>query len=165
MAGGERALLEAWRDRARKSMEAHYAAASWRTWANGGLSAAVVIISTIVGSSLFAHVGQGGDAHWVIGTLSIVAAILVGLQRAMRLTEEAERHRHAGASWDRLFNFVCKELVDPDADLTAVAERARKWMETLVGESPVIPQRSFDKVKLAASYDSARAASSDTQAP
>src|SRR5204862_1912039 len=91
----ERRLLEAWQDRARKSAKAHYEEASLRSRLNVALSLAVVIVSAVVGSSIFAAAGHHGNARWVIGAMSIGAAILVGLQRGTRLTETAEQHRRA----------------------------------------------------------------------
>jgi hypothetical protein len=164
-AASERRLLEAWQDRARKSARAHYEEASIRARLNLVLSLAVVIFSAVVGSSIFAAAGRHGDARYVIGALSIGAGIVVGLQRGTRLTETSEQHRRAGSEWDKLFNYLAEKLADPDAELGTAADRARKWMETLVGESPVIPQRRFKNVGLAASYDAAVAAGSSAVAP
>jgi hypothetical protein len=122
------------------------------------LSLAVVLFSAVVGSSIFAAAGRHGNARWFIGALSIGAAVVVGMQRSVRLTETAEQHRRAGSEWDKLFNFLAEKLADPNAELGTAADRARKWMETLVGESPVIPQRRFRRVGLSASYDAAVAA-------
>ena len=158
-AASERRLLEAWQDRARKSARAHYEEASLRSRLNLVLSLAVVLFSAVVGSSILAAAGRHGNARWVIGALSLGAAVVVGLQRSARLTETSEQHRRAASEWDKLFNFLAEKLADPGADLGAAADRARKWMETLVGESPVIPQRRFRRVKLADSYDAAVAAS------
>lgn len=164
-AASERHLLEAWQDRARKSARAHYEEASLRSRLNLLLSLAVVIVSAVVGSSIFAAAGHHGSARWIIGALSIGAAVLVGVQRSTRLTETSEQHRRAGSEWDKLFNFLAEKLADPADQLGTATDRARKWMETLVGESPVIPQRRFRRVGLAASYDAAVAASTSADDP
>jgi hypothetical protein len=154
----ERQLLEAWQERARKSMRAHYEEASLRANAGTVLAVGVIAVSAVVGSTLLLDAAGNDPWRWIVGVLSILAAGGAGAQRTLRLTETAEQHRRAGSEWDKLFNFL-SEALSQDGDRTVALRRARKWMETLVGESPVIPQRRFKKVELAASYDEALAPS------
>jgi hypothetical protein len=148
----EHALLRAWQERARKSSSCHYQlAVRYARW-NTALTILVITISTVVGSGLFATLPRNGAAHWVLGVLSVFAGVLAAIQRTTRLSELAERHREAGAGWDKLFNEETLARSCPENGTRL--EEFRDDMAALVDKSPHIPQRMFKGAGLTENYES-----------
>jgi hypothetical protein len=93
------ALLQNWRSRVYAAQSAYYLEATrFKRW-HYMLGIAVVVLSTIVGSSAFADkpAGQGIPAV-MIGLMGSLAAILAGLQTFLKLAESAALHGVA-ADW------------------------------------------------------------------
>lgn len=148
----ERTLLRTWQARARRSSSAHYQLAALYGWINTVLTIVVIVLTTFVGSSVFATRQDHGAWQWVLGGMSVLAAIVAGVQRAMHLSELAERHREAGAGWDKLFNEITLARAE-HAPPERVLERVTREMAALVDKSPYIPQHRFEKAQLAETYD------------
>jgi len=93
-------LLSDWRKRVYASQSAYYMEAERLRRGHYLLGIPVVIVSTAVGSALFASTGSGGPAvpNWTTGILSALAAVLASLQTFLRLGENAARHG-AAADW------------------------------------------------------------------
>jgi hypothetical protein len=160
----EQRLLHAWQKRARKSAACHYRLAVRYSDRNTALTILVITISTAVGSGLFATFPKDGDARWVLGSLSILAGVLAAVQRTTRLSELAERHREAGAGWDKLFNEETLLRYCPQGDTCAQLERYRDDMAALVDKSPHIPQTLFDEHHLTEIYEEVMKPSFDLEA-
>ena len=92
-------LLQHWRNRVYAAQSAYYFEAErLRRW-HYLLGIAVVVLSTIVGSTMFADRRAGPDIpNVVVGALGSLAAILAGLQTFLKLAEAATRHGGA-ADW------------------------------------------------------------------
>jgi hypothetical protein len=61
----------------------------------------VVILTSLVGTSVFASIGRTVDL-WLkigIGMISVLAAVLASLQTFLRFGERAEKHRSAAELW------------------------------------------------------------------
>jgi hypothetical protein len=93
------ALLQDWRSRVYAAQAAYYLEATrFKRW-HYVLGIAVVILSTIVGSSAFADKPAGeGIPAVMIGLMGSLAAILAGLQTFLKLSESAALHGVA-ADW------------------------------------------------------------------
>ncbi|WP_264293999.1 SLATT domain-containing protein [Diaphorobacter aerolatus] len=63
-----------------------------------------IALGTIVGTAVFASLEKSADVRLQIGVglLSVVAAVLTGLQTFLRYAELAEKHRLAGARFANL---------------------------------------------------------------
>ena len=62
----------------------------------GGLAS---ILSAVVGTSIFATLGNKPPNSWIailVGTVGILTAILTSLSTFLNLSEQAEKHRSAG---------------------------------------------------------------------
>jgi hypothetical protein len=98
-------LLNTWRKRARVAQIGHYRSAvrlenHHRRW---GIAA--VGLNAAVGTAVFASLSETIDVTWVkilIGIVSIVAAILGGIQTFERAGERAEVHRQAATQFSAL---------------------------------------------------------------
>jgi hypothetical protein len=94
-------LLADWGERATRSSEAHYDLASRLAQANVRFGVPVVILTSFVGTSVFATIGRTVDL-WLriaVGMISVVAAVLASLQTFLRYGERAEKHRSAAEHW------------------------------------------------------------------
>jgi hypothetical protein len=93
------ALLQDWRSRVYAAQSAYYLEATrFKRW-HYVLGIAVVVLSTIVGSSAFADKPAGeGIPAVMIGLMGSLAAILAGLQTFLKLAESAALHGVA-ADW------------------------------------------------------------------
>jgi hypothetical protein len=92
-------LLHDWRNRAYAAQSAYYVMAGrYRRW-NYQLGIPVVILSGLVGTAIFAD-WQTSMAYgqWLIGSVSILAAVLSSLQTFLRLADSAADHG-AAAAW------------------------------------------------------------------
>jgi hypothetical protein len=64
----------------------------------------VVVITSIVGTSIFATIEDTPEVGWKIlaGIVSLLAAVLSAAQSFFRFSERAQEHRSAGAAYERL---------------------------------------------------------------
>jgi hypothetical protein len=121
----------------------------------------VVVLTTLVGTSAFASLNsaqsdsittRGVDsdvALLLVGTISVIAAVLSSLQTFLRYATRAEAHRIAALRYETLRREMAKELTipreargDPDRDL----DSARQRMDRYSKESPNIGERQWNKL-------------------
>jgi hypothetical protein len=97
-------LLTRWLKRARESLFSHYTAAENCAKLNRRLGIPVLILTTIVGTSVFASLQQKVDPilQILVGLISVAAAILSGLQTFLGFAERAEKHRMTAARYSAL---------------------------------------------------------------
>jgi hypothetical protein len=91
-------LLLRWIKRARESSFAHYTAESRYSKLHYVIGVPAAVFSAIVGttiSTIFASLETTVDIRVkiVLGAISIITAILTGVQTFLRYSEQAERHR------------------------------------------------------------------------
>jgi hypothetical protein len=97
-------LLRAWSARAEASADAHYELCTRLSRSNIRFGVPVVILTTFVGTSVFATL-QHHVNLWLrilVGMVSVLAAVLASLQTFLRFGERAEKHRTAAESWAAL---------------------------------------------------------------
>ena len=121
----------------------------------------VVILTTLVGTSAFASIGKAqGDSIKVIGidpdkvlflvgTISVLAAVLSSLQTFLRYATRAEGHRIAALRYETLRRDMATTLAlprgargQPDRALDSVRQR----MDRYAKESPTIGERTWEKL-------------------
>jgi hypothetical protein len=110
----------------------------------------VVVATTVVGSTVFASIGQSAHIALVImtGMLSIGAAVLSSLQTFLNYSGDSEKHKIASVKYGMLRREIEQFLEDPDGASEVLREfqenfRAR-WNQVEM-ESPPIPQRIHDQ--------------------
>ena len=125
----------------------------------------VVVLTTLVGTSAFVSISkaQGNSIQGleidadivlvVVGTISVLAAVLSGLQTFLRYATRAEGHRIAALRYETLRRDMATKLAlpreargQPDRDL----DTARQRMDRYAKESPTIGERQW--LKLSANF-------------
>ncbi len=96
-----RPLLVKWLERARTNQLQHYKAADYYSRANNLLGIPAAILSAVVGTAVFSTLEKkvGLRIELIVGSLSVLTAILAALQTFLRYAERAEKHRSVAASY------------------------------------------------------------------
>jgi hypothetical protein len=99
----ERDLLDDWAGRVTAAQHAHYYLMTRLRRKNMALGLPVVILSAVVGTALFASVANQdakipSGVRLLIGSISVLAAVLAGVQTFLKFSERAEQHGLA-ADW------------------------------------------------------------------
>jgi hypothetical protein len=94
-------LLAKWQERARTNQLQHYAAAQYFGNAHNAIGIPAVILSTIVGTTVFATLQKQVTlgVQIGVGAISVLAAALAALQTFLRYSERAEKHRATAAAY------------------------------------------------------------------
>lgn len=119
-------IIEEWRRDMKLIFGAHYASAVEAKRLNYRLGIPVVVLSAIVGTSVFAALGSDPSpiAKITVGCVSMLVVVLAALQTFMRYAEHAEKHREAGAKFAALHKEIDQLLVCPPKD----DEELSRWM-------------------------------------
>jgi len=91
-------LLTDWRSRVYAAQSAYYEEAERLHRRNYWLGIPVIVVSSMVGTAVFADWGKEGGLKWAVGSVSILAAILASLQTFLKFGENATLHG-AAADW------------------------------------------------------------------
>jgi hypothetical protein len=140
-------LVLAWLRRARESQMAHYEMANVLSRRSQWLGVPVILITAIVGTSVFASIAAepiAVEAKVVVGLLSVFAAVLSSLQTFFKFSERAEKHRAFAAR----YGAVRREIEALFAEGVATQERhyvgvLREKLDRLAEEAPNVPTRIF----------------------
>lgn len=114
--GEQSALLIAWKKRAAAAQHCHYFLSTRLHRRNLWLGIPVVILSTVVGTSLFATLADPKadipvPIRITVGLVSVLAAVLAAIQTFLRFAERSERHAQAG-DW---FSAIRREIEELEA--------------------------------------------------
>ncbi len=142
-------LLQAWYRRMRESQFSHYEVAKSLEGFNYWLGLPSILLSTFVGTSVFAALGRTVDSRLQIfvGLVSVAAAMLSGVQTFLRFSERAEKHRSVAARYGALRREIEEILACggeiPGERLTGLREKIDKLAE----EAPSISSRIWTRVQ------------------
>ena len=123
------------------TQRAHYLSADHFGARKYWLGIPAVILSTLVGTSVFATVQKQPDL-WLqitVGLASVAAALLASLQTFLGYAERAEKHRIAGAKYGALGRELEQLLVAGTAPSPETMSEVRKRLDDLAVESPNNP--------------------------
>lgn len=145
-------VLEDWRLRAWAGQIAHYKVASHLRRRNVWLGLPVVILTTAVGTSLFATLNQDDlplELRIFVGGISLAAAILAGAQTFFSFAQRADQHVIA-ADWYASIRRKIEQLQatprkwreSPKESLDGV----RKEMNNVGSQSPEIGEKTWAEV-------------------
>jgi hypothetical protein len=120
-------LAREWGKRAAAAQHAHYYLATNLRRRNLALGIPVVILSAIVGTSLFASLAASTESfplglRLAVGTVSLIAAVLAAIQTFLRFAERSERHAQA-ADWCSAIRREIDELLALQADKRGESKR------------------------------------------
>jgi len=143
-------LIHRWRQRSREASLAHYDSAHLCERNHFFLGMPTVVLSTIVGTSIFATLAKEAapEGKIIIGTLSVLAATFAALQTFLRFAERAERHRVAAAQFSSLNKEL--ELIQAYPQASSQEENKllsefRKRWDDVIAHSPTCNQRALNR--------------------
>jgi hypothetical protein len=159
-------LLEDWDKRAAASSEAHYALAGRLAGRNIQLGLPVVVLTTIIGTSVFATLQQEVGTGWRIGigVVSVLAAVLASVQTFLRFAERAEQHRAAAENWAAIRREIAqKRALHPEylaarGDPQKYLDGLRKQIDQVSGQSPEMGEKTWSHYMTKHGVDEAAAA-------
>jgi hypothetical protein len=141
-------LLQDWRKRAYAAQTAYYdVAEQFRRW-NYRLGIPVVVVSSLVGTAVFADVGKS-SWKWVVGLVSILAAILASLQTFLKFGENATLHG-AAADWFAAIRRDIDEVLALPPEMRgkpkSCLDSIRQEMNKAGQKSPELSERLWKRV-------------------
>jgi hypothetical protein len=144
-------LVLAWLRRARESQMAHYEMANTLASRERWLGVPVILITTIIGTSVFASLTATAiapEAKIAVGLLSVLAAVMSGLQTFFKYSERAEKHRATAAR----FGAIRRKLEVIYAENAETEEphylaSLREELDRLGEDAPHIPVAVFAKIQ------------------
>lgn len=144
-------LLELWLNRVRIVLAGHHEAAGRFQSLHYWIGIPTIILSTLVGTSIFATLQEKPDILLKIaaGIASVMSAILASLQTFLRFEERAERHRKAGNNYGILMRELEKINTFPtqnSKDLEDIVNDLQRRLDRLNVESPIIPRDIWQRV-------------------
>jgi hypothetical protein len=143
-------LLLDWRNRAYAAQSAYYMMAERYRRKNYMLGIPVVVLSGLVGTAIFADLEHSlaGYGQWVIGSVSITAAVLSSLQTFLRLADSAGEHG-AAAAWYSAIRRDAEQILalpreargSPKSCLDAIRQEMNKAGQ----KAPALPEKLWSR--------------------
>jgi SMODS and SLOG-associating 2TM effector domain family 4 len=135
---------------------AHYISADRFGLRHRWLGVPVVVISTVVGTTIFGTLNKDPEIGWRIaaGLFSMLGAVLAALQTFFGYGQIAERHKSAATRYRavrrRLKNFSLKYAqADGSQRSQAISEleALNKDLESMAAESPTVPDACYSRAE------------------
>ncbi|MBZ5611884.1 MAG: SLATT domain-containing protein [Acidobacteriia bacterium] len=145
-------LLEKWRQRVRTNQRVHYSRAEQLHRYNVLLGIPVVVLSALVGTSIFATLKQDIIfwARMAVGITSLLTAVIAGLQTFFKFSERASQHHAVAASYGAINRAIeaAQALPPTSAEETKeLISELRKRMDELPKQAPAIPDRMWNSIR------------------
>jgi SMODS and SLOG-associating 2TM effector domain family 4 len=142
-------VLEEWYGRLRESQASHYEAAKACERMNYWLGIPVVILSTFVGTSVFASLGESvnNGVQIFVGLVSVAAATLASVQTFLQFSERAAKHRAVAARYGALRREIEEALTAGENVTQDVLTPLRQEIDRLADDAPGISERIWNKVR------------------
>jgi hypothetical protein len=138
-------LFNKWHNGVHLFQVAHHMAAAYYSRRHRLLGVPVVVLSTIVGTSIFASLQT--EVHFafkiVAGMFSVGAGVFAALQTFLGYEGLSEKHKIAAAKYSELRRDIQQVITVPPADdgkFVAFCEAFRTRWAAVDRESPTIPQ-------------------------
>jgi len=147
-----RALLVRWQMNAKRSQIANYKAANYHSTLNYTLGIPALIISAIVGTSIFVTLQSNVElwAKILVGILNILVAVLSSLQTFFRSEERAAKHRSCAVEYGAVKRLIDELLSGGDISDDSLHEkikRVRERLDDLSREGPIMPEKIWQTAK------------------
>jgi hypothetical protein len=144
------ALVERWLNGLRISHIAHSRAAARCARRGQVLGTAVVVLTSVVGTAIFATLESSpSDAVRIAaGMLSVVAAVFAGLSTFLQYPDRAAAHRAAAGRYGALRRELESARLAADGGWDAAQALAARWNE-LDETAPDVPQALHDAARAA----------------
>lgn len=116
----------------------------------GGLAS---ILSAVVGTSIFATLGNKPPNSWIailVATVGILTAILTSLSTFLNLSEQAEKHRSAGVRYKQIIWEIERILSEKPGELKKTDDsvtNVQKLLSDLEANMLIVGQRFFNEIE------------------
>jgi hypothetical protein len=145
---GAEQLLEEWHKRCYAAQSAHYASADLCRLLNYVVGVPAVVFASVVGTAIFAGIEKDSSLTPVVASVSILAAILAGLQTFLRFSERAAQHASA-ADWYSAIRRDIEETLHLPVEFRGKAkdclDKVRKEMNRVGQDAPELSVRSWKR--------------------
>jgi Na+/melibiose symporter-like transporter len=148
MKTGENLAAE-WNNRALVALTSHYDAARHYNSLNYWLGIPALILTTIVGTTVFANLSKdvSENAKLLTGLLAIAAAILSALQTFLKHSERAERCKVMAARYSSIGKELEVALTEPIAINKDFLDQIRIKLDQADADAPSIPSSIRDAAR------------------
>jgi len=152
-------LIQYWLYRASRMQEAHYTAARGFETRHFWLGLAAVTLAAVVGTAVFASLAKKETEPMItvaVGMLSVLSAVLSGLQTFLNQSENAEKHRTAGAKFAHLRHSIELVQVLPpptENDLRIQLQQLEEAWSKVRTESPNLPKRVWKSIERSLTFE------------
>lgn len=140
-----------WECRCAAAEDVHFDVAEELSRRNLFLGIPVVVLSAIVGTSLFASVSGDGVAVGIriaAGTVSLIAGVLASIQTFLRFGARAEQHRVAAERWAAVKREIEKVRALPAeqvGDANELLDDIKARMDQAADKAPAMPKRRWSR--------------------
>ena len=143
-------LLIGWLIHSHKARDRHEEAS--RRYARGQYALGIpsLIVSTVVGTSVFAALSSKEIPPLWVGLLSILAAVLAALQTFLDFGGRSDKHRNAAVRYKSSIRLIEQSLVQLDQEKTLTREETasiRATLDSLEETAPVVLPSIFDRIE------------------
>lgn len=139
-------VIDHWHERVKNTQDAHYAAGNLYERRFLQLGIPVIAMSALVGGMeviIPSSVLHSFDlAKSVSGVVSLLIAVLAGLQTFLKLSQRSERHRMAAARYGEIKRSLEKVEIVCEESMTKASkelDKIKSRMDSLAIESPELP--------------------------
>jgi len=145
------------------AMKSHYNAAERLKRYTFWLGSSVVVLTVVVGSSIFATVSKSPSTNWRIGAglLVLASGVLSALQTFLRFSESSALHKTAGDNFRVIFK-KSQEIEHTYLGETITKEEASKNISGLRDQADIFSRQSLAPSN--ADYRKTRAGIADKEA-
>jgi hypothetical protein len=146
-------LYESWHRRSAAAEAGHRTMAERMRRRYVMLGIPIVVLTTVVGTSVFAslqHQAVSTPLRIVVGSLSILAAVMSSLQAFLRYGTRAEGHRIATIRYETLRRDMSETLAVPRAfrpDPVHELDSVRQRLDRYAKESPNVDERLWARLE------------------
>lgn len=150
--GTVRDLLSRWRSRARLNQSQHWETTKHFQRLHYAIGVPVVVLSAVVGTTVFATLQKqvGFKIQLTVGGISLLAAILAGLQTFYGFSALAERHKSVAAAYGairRRLELLATLPVELRGDLSETLKAIEAELDSLAKGAPTVPTKIFESVQ------------------
>jgi hypothetical protein len=147
---GSDQLLTGWLVHCHKARDRHDDAA--RRYAKGQFALGIpsLIVSTVVGTSVFAALSSKEVPQLWVGLLSILAAVLAALQTFMDFGSRSDKHRAAAVKYKSSIRLIEESLVQQKQGVALTKDEIEAIRTMLDGQeesAPVVMPAIYDNVE------------------
>lgn len=142
-------LAKEWHNRALVALTAHYASARHYNDRNSQLGISALILTTIVGTTVFTSLGTSNNDLLKIATgiATVIAVVLSALQTFLKYSEKAERCKTIAARYSSIGRELEIILANPSSIDKTFLEQIRVKLDQADTDAPSIPDSIRDDAR------------------